>query len=81
MLGRSCLTEPCDNAYRVLRLKPAAVPLATEEKGTLPISLTKELFTYLPPPVTQALKNGAFAKGVQGEHRKVSTIFINLLGG
>jgi len=35
---------------------------------------------YLPPPIVQALRSGRQAKGIEGEHRKITIAFINLFG-
>jgi len=76
-----CTVEPRDEAYRVLRLaRRAAAPRPTEIEVGVPASSVPELVVYLPPPVAQALQGGGKGRGIEGEHRKVSIAFINLLG-
>lgn len=73
--------EPRGDAYRVLRVssRTASSSPAGDEPDPLP-SATGELLAYLPPPIVQALLGGDKAGGVEGEHRKVSIVFIHLLG-
>ncbi|TET95235.1 MAG: adenylate/guanylate cyclase domain-containing protein, partial [Dehalococcoidia bacterium] len=73
--------EPRGDAYRVLRVssRTASSSLAGDEPDPLP-SPTSELLAHLPPPVVQALLSDDKAGGVEGEHRKVSILFINLFG-
>jgi len=81
MLGGLCRTEPRGDVYRVLHLSKRAVarPL-TEEELTPSSYLSQELLAYLPPPIAQVLRSGGQAKAIEGEHRKVSIVFINLTG-
>ncbi|MFC1897249.1 adenylate/guanylate cyclase domain-containing protein [Chloroflexota bacterium] len=81
MLGELCLTESHDNFYRVIRLsKRIPSPPIIEQEVIFPISLVNKLLAYLPPPIAQVLQSGGQAKGIEGEHRKVSIAFINLIG-
>ena len=81
ILDESCLTEPRDNFYRVIRLsKRISSSLVTEKEVTSPVSLAHKLLDYLPLPIAQVLRSGGQTKGNEGEHRKVSIAFINILG-
>lgn len=73
--------EPRGDAYRVLRVSRQAGRSSAggDEPGALP-SPTPELLAYLPPPVAQGLESGHKAAGLEGEHRKVGIVFINLVG-
>jgi class 3 adenylate cyclase/tetratricopeptide (TPR) repeat protein len=81
MVSKLCLVEPCAKAYRVIRLSKQTFASQERKEGhALPPSLARELLAYLPPPIAQALEKGEPAKSIEGEHRKVSIVFINLLG-
>ncbi len=81
MLGELCQVEPRSNAYRVLRIsKRAAIPVVIKGEAVLPPPSASELLAYLPPPIATALRSSEQAKGIEGEHRKVTIAFINLLG-
>ncbi len=70
-----------DDAYRVLRAPRhtgVSSPMPREAKP-LP-SMIGDLLAYLPTPVVRALQSGDKAGGIEGEHRKVTVMFIHLLG-
>ncbi|MBI2172410.1 MAG: tetratricopeptide repeat protein [Chloroflexi bacterium] len=72
--------EPYNGAYRILRLAgrgPARAALVEKEEDS---SLMPDLLAYIPPPVAQQLRGAGQAAEMEGEHRKVSTMFIHLLG-
>jgi class 3 adenylate cyclase len=76
-----CLTEPHGEAYRVVGItRRAPCTHSTEERDILPTSVTRTLLAYLPPPIAEALRSGDQTRGIEGEHRKVIILFINLLG-
>ncbi|MBI4340071.1 MAG: tetratricopeptide repeat protein [Chloroflexi bacterium] len=81
MAGGSYVVEPRGDAYRVLRPSRRAGTFSASPQGAglLP-SQAAGLLAYLPPPVVQALKAGDEAKAVEGEHRKVTVIFISVHG-
>jgi class 3 adenylate cyclase len=80
ILDGSYLTEPRDKFYRVIRLYKKISSSVTEKEVTYPVSLAHKLLAYLPPPIAQVLRSGGQAKGNEGEHRKVTVAFINILG-
>jgi class 3 adenylate cyclase/tetratricopeptide (TPR) repeat protein len=43
-------------------------------------SAREGLLDYLPPPIVQALRAGYQDQSLEGEHRKVTIMFINLMG-
>lgn len=79
-VGELCVTEPCVNGYRVLRLSKRVVPQKrVEEEAPLPCS-PLDLLAYVPPPIAMAMRSGGQARTIAGEHRKVTIAFINCLG-
>ncbi len=80
ILDKSCLTEPRDKFYRVIRLSKRISSSVTEKEVAYPVSLAHKLLAYLPPPIAQVLRSGGQVKGNEGEHRQVSIAFINILG-
>lgn len=38
------------------------------------------LLPFVPPPIAHAIRTGEAAREIEGEHRKVATLFLNVLG-
>jgi class 3 adenylate cyclase/tetratricopeptide (TPR) repeat protein len=82
LVGPRVAMEPYNGVYRILRLEgrsPAPAVSAERRETSL---LMPDVLAYLPPPVAEQLRSAGQAdvNVVEGEHRKVSTIFIHLLG-
>lgn len=81
LIGGTCVAESSGSDYRVIRLsKRIRASGSPEEVPALSASLTDSLLAYLPPTIVQTLQSGSQVGKIEGEHRKVSIIFINLLG-
>lgn len=79
LLNGSAVTEQLGDVYRIVRLSKRIVPSIGEKKTvTMPRS-AQELLAYIPPPITQALHSQGGVNNIEGEHRKVTIAFINLL--
>jgi len=78
--GELCVTEPCVNGYRVLRLSKRVVPQRRVEEEVPPPCSPLDLLAYVPPPIAMAMRSGRQARTIAGEHRKVTIAFINCLG-
>ncbi|MFC1866434.1 adenylate/guanylate cyclase domain-containing protein, partial [Chloroflexota bacterium] len=81
LLEGNCLTERQGNTYRVLEFKKRKIPISIEvAEKSIPHSVKDTLRAFLPLPVIQLLKNNNQICSIEGEHRKVTIMFINLLG-
>ncbi|MDP2731102.1 MAG: adenylate/guanylate cyclase domain-containing protein [Dehalococcoidales bacterium] len=80
-LGEFCITEPRGGNYLVrrLRVKPIIQSLINKPDAGLPAGVT-EIVAFLPPPIAQGLRSDGKVRNIEGEHRKVTIIFINLIG-
>jgi len=81
LAGERNLVEPRGDDFRVRRLLGrVSMTWSPRTETSLPPSCIPDLLAYLPPPVVQAATGGDEATSVEGEHRKVTIAFINLLG-
>lgn len=71
--------EPRSNLWRITGIDLPVVLGCTESPGVSP-SLARTLMAYLPPVIARGIAKGEAASDIEGEHRKVAVIFINLLG-
>ena len=79
LLNGAAIVEPIGDVYRIVRLSRRIIPSNDKEKSIpMPYS-AQELLAYIPPPITQALHSQGGIKNIEGEHRKVTVAFINLL--
>lgn len=80
-VGDMCLTEPQGEGYRVQRLTRRGVSRPAKQDNTAtPPPLSGEILAYLPPPIAAALRSRGQAKPMEAEHRKITILFINILG-
>jgi class 3 adenylate cyclase/tetratricopeptide (TPR) repeat protein len=79
-VGDLCLIEPHGDAYRVQRLIRRVPRAATQDNTAAPPILSGEVLAYLPPPIAAALRSHGQAKPMEAEHRKITILFINVLG-
>ncbi len=57
------------------------IPLNSFENGIENLRpATDELLSYLPPPIIQLIQSDITDRGIEGLHRKVNVIFINVTG-
>ncbi|OGO24665.1 MAG: hypothetical protein A2Z28_00980 [Chloroflexi bacterium RBG_16_51_9] len=80
LLKNTVIAEPQGDAYRVIRLSKRIPPSMDEEKNVPLPSVAQELPAYIPPPIAQELDGQRITATIEGEHRKVTVAFINLLG-
>jgi class 3 adenylate cyclase/tetratricopeptide (TPR) repeat protein len=81
LLEEDCPVERQGNIYRVLEFKKRKIPTSTEvEKKSIPHSAKNTLRAFLPLPVIKLLESDSQIRHIEGEHRKVTIMFINLLG-
>lgn len=78
-LGDLCTAEARGDFFTVSTLAPRVHGRVriTSPPQTVDIP---NLFSYLPPPLVEALIGAGHAGSIEGEHRKVAVEFINLLG-
>ncbi|MDP3064697.1 MAG: adenylate/guanylate cyclase domain-containing protein, partial [Chloroflexota bacterium] len=77
-LGR---VEPAGPYYRILEAAQSRSRAVSETPPAPPTEQTREeLLAYLPPPVLHRLRSRQAEAGVEGEHRKVSVMFVHLVG-
>jgi class 3 adenylate cyclase/tetratricopeptide (TPR) repeat protein len=73
--------QPRQGAYPVLgEPKSIRSAVAARARSEEVPEDSSDLLPYLPPPIVRALQGGAEAHSIEGEHRKVCTIFINVVG-
>lgn len=70
-------TEPRGEFHRVARISRHQL---AAEIGTVLPPLNANLLAYLPTHVVQGLHNDVFARSMEGEHRKVTVMFVHALG-
>jgi hypothetical protein len=80
LIGSLCDTEPRSDGYVVHRLRKRVNGTSPVEELAVPVSLYPQLISYLPPSFAETLRATGRATVVEGEHRKVNIIFINLQG-
>jgi class 3 adenylate cyclase/tetratricopeptide (TPR) repeat protein len=68
------------DAYRVVKAPRKANVSSPAEAGLESSALPDGIFDYLPPPIVQSLQSEGGTSGIEGEHRKVVTLFIHVLG-
>ncbi len=76
------VVEVKPDIYRVLGLPRRAivtVPSSKDQGDPGPVP-TGTLLPYLPPIIARRLESGGLSSSIEGEHRKVSVIFMMLLG-
>ena len=80
-VGGMCVTEPRGENYFVRRLRTNPTSPAFTEEGNETLSISPdELIDFLPAPIAQQLRSSRQVRSIEGEHRKVTIMFINLLG-
>ena len=79
MAKEFCQAVSLDGSYRVLKVSSKIKPIQIRRKGFAQFSSAHKLLAYLPPPVAQRLIAGDNIKRIEGEHRKVVILFVNIL--
>ncbi|MDP2729535.1 MAG: adenylate/guanylate cyclase domain-containing protein [Dehalococcoidales bacterium] len=79
-VGASCDTETRGNNYLIHRVRTRSSSTVPDDKKIAGTFKPEELMPYLPPPIVQSLRTAGRVREIEGEHRKVTIIFINLLG-
>ncbi|MBI4297286.1 MAG: tetratricopeptide repeat protein [Chloroflexi bacterium] len=79
-LGDGCVAEDREGFYRVPHLLRRTAFYTEETVGHPPHVSSERLLAYIPPPIAQGLVGGGETTKIEGEHRKVTIQFINLLG-
>ncbi|MBF8264233.1 MAG: adenylyl cyclase class-3/4/guanylyl cyclase [Dehalococcoidia bacterium] len=80
LLGDRCETEDCGDFFRVLRLTTRIAALTQETMIAPQPYAAAYVMAYIPPPIAQVLQTGREIKSIEGEHRKVTIGFINVMG-
>lgn len=79
-LRHARLGETRSEFRRVLRLADEAPEWDGIPDPTRNAELTDDLLAYLPPLIAEGLRTGIDSAGMESEHRKVTVLFIELLG-
>ncbi len=80
LLEGNIISEAKGDFHLVTRLFKK-IPLNSFENGVVNLPpATDELLSYLPPPIIQLIQSDITYRGIEGLHRKVSVIFINVRG-
>jgi class 3 adenylate cyclase/tetratricopeptide (TPR) repeat protein len=76
-----CISEPRGTDYKVTRLLKSP-PLPKNKAHTLDEKKINDtsIVTFLPAPIVLSMREGQEHIRIEGEHRKVTVVFINLLG-
>ncbi|UCG54545.1 MAG: hypothetical protein JSV32_08225 [Dehalococcoidia bacterium] len=81
LLKGDCQVERQGNTYRVIEFKKRKIPFVTETtKDSIPHAIQGTLRAFLPLPVIKLLEDNNQIGHIEGEHRKITIMFINLLG-
>lgn len=80
MMRDKHILEEKGEFFRVLGLADHSRHTAIRPTETSPCPVPPNVFTYLPPPVVHSLGSGDKTRAIEGEHRKVTVQFINVLG-
>ena len=74
-------TESRGDFYEATRIRGGGTNGASgAQSAASPPESAGELLAYAPPPLVRALVSGEQAEGMESEHRKVCTMFVNLVG-
>ncbi|MBI4334499.1 MAG: tetratricopeptide repeat protein [Chloroflexi bacterium] len=80
LVGDRCAVEERGGFFKVHRLNSRVATLPPETIVSPPPSSLTNVTAYLPPPVVQVVENGQGMESIEGEHRRVTVSFINLMG-
>ncbi len=71
--------EPRDAFWRIASIR-GCLPGRYPRDPDVAEDLARDLLPYLPPPIARVIETGEGSADIEGEHRKVAIVFINVLG-
>ena len=78
-LGTPARAEPCGDFWRITEIAGSAAA-AELRPPDVDSGLAEQILTFLPPPIASVVATGEGAASIEGEHRKVAVVFVNVLG-
>ena len=77
----ACLIERRGNDFRAVRLTTRdSLSAFVKRDSRMPDDCIDKVLPYVPPHIVHELQTSGHATGLEGEHRRVAVMFINLLG-
>jgi class 3 adenylate cyclase len=80
LLEGNIISNTKGDFHRILRIYKRITLHSSKDEEVFSLTPTNTLLSYLPPPIIQLIQSDIVHRGIEGLHRKVNVIFINLTG-